>query len=80
MEIINTNINNGEWNMDISYDMFESPDRMAVKDNSGKTVTINKYAIYEEYNSDESVVRLLTMLTSEKRGVCYLISCFHPYI
>lgn len=65
MEIISTNINNDEWNMDISYDMFESPDRKAIKDNSGKTVTINKYAIYEEYNNDESVVRLLTMLTSE---------------
>ena len=65
MEIINTNINNDEWNMDISYDMFESPDRMVVKNNSGKTVTINKYAIYEEYNNDESVVRMLTMLTSE---------------
>lgn len=67
MEIINTNIDIDEWNMDISYDMFESPDRMAVKDNSGKTVTINKYAIYEEYGNDESVMRLLTMLTTENK-------------
>lgn len=65
MEIVKTNIKDNEWNMDISYDMFESPDRSAVKDNSGKTVTINKYAIYEEYDNNGNVMRLLTMLTAE---------------
>lgn len=65
MEIVKTNIKENEWNMDICYDMFESPDRSAVKDNSGKTVTINKYAIYEEYDNNGCVMRLLTMLTSE---------------
>lgn len=65
MEIVKTNIKDNEWNMDISYDMFENPDRSAVKDNSGKVVTINKYAIYEEYDNNGNVIRLLTMLTTE---------------
>lgn len=65
MEIVKTNIMDNEWNMDISYDMFESPYRSAVKDNSGKTVTINKYAIYEEYDNNGNIMRLLTMLTTE---------------
>lgn len=65
MEIVKTNIKDNEWNMDISYDMFESPDRNAVKNNSGKVVTINKYAVYEEYDNNGNVMRLLTMLTPE---------------
>lgn len=65
MEIIKTNIKDNEWNMDISYDMFESPYRKSVKDNSEKTVTINKFAIYEEYDNNGNAMRLLTMLTSE---------------
>lgn len=65
MEIVKTNIKDNEWNMDISYDMFESPDRCAVKDNSGKVVTINKYAIYEEHDNNGNVMRLLTLLTTE---------------
>lgn len=65
MEIVKTNIMDNEWNMDISYDMFESPDRRAIKDNGGKVVTINKYAIYEEYDNHGNVMRLLTMLTTE---------------
>ena len=65
MEIVKTNIMDNEWNMDISYDMFESPDRKSVKDNSEKVVTINKYAIYEEYDNNGNTMRLLTMLTTE---------------
>lgn len=65
MEIVKTNIKDNEWNMDISYDMFESPDRSAVKDNSGKTVVITKYAIYEEYDNNGCIMRLLTMLTDD---------------
>ena len=63
MEIVKTNIKDNEWNMDISYDMFESPYRKPVKDNSEKVATINKYAIYEEYDNNGNVMRLLTMLT-----------------
>lgn len=65
MEIVKTNIMDNEWNMDISYDMFESPYRNSVKDNGGKKATINKYAIYEEYDNNGNVMRLLTMLTTE---------------
>lgn len=65
MEIVKTNIKDNEWNMDISYDMFESPDRSAVKDNSGKTLVINKYAIYEEYDNNGCIMRLLTMLADD---------------
>ena len=65
MEIVKTNIKDNEWNMNLSYDMFESPYRNAVKDNSGKTVIMDKFAIYEEYDNNGNVVRLLTMLTSE---------------
>ena len=63
MEIVKTNIMDNEWNMDISYDMFESPDRQSVKDNSGEIATIQKFAIYEEYDNIGNVMRLLTMLT-----------------
>lgn len=65
MEIVKTNIKDNEWNMDISYDMFESPDRKSVKSYSGSTVTINKYAIYEEYDNNDNVMRLLTMMSDE---------------
>ena len=67
MEIVKTNIKDNEWNMDISYDMFESPYREAIKNNSGKTVTIIKYAIYEEYDNNGCIMRLLTMLTLENK-------------
>ena len=63
MEIVKTNIKDDEWNMDISYDMFESPDREAIKDNSGEIVTIHKFVIYEEYDNNENIMKLLTMLT-----------------
>lgn len=65
MEIVKTNIKDDEWNMDISYNMFESPDRYAVKNNNGKTVTVNKYAIYDEYDNNGCLMRLLTILTEE---------------
>ena len=63
MEIVKTNIKDNEWNMDISYDMFENPDRNSVKDNSGETATIHKYAIYEEFDKNGKIIKLLTMLT-----------------
>lgn len=63
MEIVKTNIKDDEWNMDISYNMFESPDREAVKNNSGEIVTIHKFAIYEEYDNNGNIMKLLTMLT-----------------
>lgn len=67
MEIVKTNIKDNEWNMDISYDMFESPYRFAVKDNAGITVVINKFAIYEEYDNNGCIMRLLTMLTDDNK-------------
>lgn len=70
MEIVKTNIKDNEWNMDISYDMFESPDRKSVRDCSGSTVTISKYAIYEEYDNNGNVMRLLTMMSDE--GVVFV--------
>lgn len=72
MEIVKTNIEDNEWNMDISYDMFESPDREAVKNSSGEIVTIHKFAIYEEYDNNGNVMRLLTMLTND--GNVYVTS------
>ena len=63
MEIVKTNIMDNEWNMGISYDMFESPDREAVKNNDGEIVTIHKFAIYEEYDNNGNIIKLLTMLT-----------------
>lgn len=63
MEIVKTNIMDNEWNMDISYDMFESPDRESIKNNSGEIVTIHKFAIYEEYDNNGNIMKLLTMLT-----------------
>lgn len=70
MEIVKTNIKDNEWNMDISYDMFESPYRNSVKEFSDSTVTINKYAVYEEYDNNGNVMRLLTMMTDE--GVVFV--------
>lgn len=66
MEIVKTNIEDNEWNMDISYDMFESPYRNSVKDCSGSTITVSKYAIYEEYDNHGNIMRLLTMMSDER--------------
>ena len=70
MEIVKTNIKDNEWNMDISYDMFESPDRNSIKDFTGSTVTISKYAIYEEFDNNGKTMKLLTMMSDE--GVVYV--------
>lgn len=70
MEIVKTNIKDNEWNMNISYDMFESPDRNSVKDCCGATVTISKYAIYKEYDNQGNITRLLTMMSDE--GVVFV--------
>lgn len=65
MEIIKTNIKDNEWNMDLSYDMFESPDRQGVKEYAGQQFHIDKFAIYEEENANGNIVRLITILTDE---------------
>lgn len=65
MNIIKTNIADNEWTMDLSYDMFESPDRLRGLDLKGEQVHINKYCLYEEDNMNGDTVRILTVSTTE---------------
>lgn len=65
MNIIKTNIADDEWTMDLSYDMFESPDRLRGLDLKGEQVHINKYCLYEEDNAQGDIVRVLTVSTTE---------------
>lgn len=67
MDIKKTNIADTEWNMDISYNMFESPDRLSVKDYANETVVINKYAVYTEVDYNGEFITLLTMLSDDNR-------------
>lgn len=65
MNIIKTSIKDNEWNMDLSYDMFQSPDRQGVKDYKGQQFHTDKYAVYEEENANGNMIRLITILTDE---------------
>lgn len=65
MNIIKTNIRDNEWDMDLSYDMFQSPDRQGVKDYEGQRFHVDRYAIYEEENANGNMVKLITILTDE---------------
>lgn len=65
MNIIKTNIANDEWTMDLSYDMFESPDRLRGTDLKGQQVHIDKYCLYEEDNPQGDAVKVLTVSTTE---------------
>lgn len=65
MNIIKTNIADNEWTMDLSYDMFESPDRFRGADLKGEQVHIDKYCLYEEDNMQGDIVRVLTVSTTE---------------
>lgn len=65
MNIIKTNIADNEWTMDLSYDMFESPDRLKGADLKGAQVHVDKYCLYEEFDAQNNTVRILTVLTTE---------------
>ena len=65
MNIIKTNITDNEWTMDLSYDMFESPDRLRGADLKGERIHIDKYCLYEEDNTQGDTVRVLTVSTTE---------------
>lgn len=65
MNIIKTNIADNEWTMDLSYDMFESPDRLRGADLKGEQVHIDKYCLYEEDNAQGDTVKVLTVSTTE---------------
>lgn len=65
MNIIKTNIADNEWTMDLSYDMFESPDRLRGADIKGEQVHIDKYCLYEEDNAQGETVKVLTVSTTE---------------
>ena len=65
MHIITTNIADNEWTMDLSYDMFESPDRLRGADLKGEQVHVDKYCLYEEDNAQGETVKVLTVSTTE---------------
>ena len=65
MNIVKTNIMDNEWIMDLSYDMFESPDRLRGADLKGEQVHIDKYCLYEEDNAQGETVKVLTVSTTE---------------
>ena len=65
MNILKTNIADNEWTMDLSYDMFESSDRLRGADLKGQQVHIDKYCLYEEDNAQGETVKVLTISTTE---------------
>lgn len=65
MNIIKTNIKDNEWSMNLSYDMFESSDRLRGADIKGKQVHIDKFCLYKEENADGEPVKVLTVSTIE---------------
>ena len=65
MNILKTNIADNEWSMDLSYDMFESPDRLRGADLKYQQVHIDKYCLYEEDNARGETVKVLTVSTTE---------------
>lgn len=65
MDILRTNIKEDEWTMDLSYDMFESPDRLRGTDLKGKQVHIDKYCQYVEEDAQGNPTRILTISTTE---------------
>lgn len=65
MNILKTNIADNEWTMDLSYDMFESSDRLRGADLKGEQVHIDKYCLYEEDNAQGETVKVLTVSTTE---------------
>lgn len=65
MDIIRTNIADKEWTMDLSYDMFESPDRLRGVDLKGQQVHIDKYCLYIEDDTIGNPIKILTILTTE---------------
>lgn len=65
MNIIKTNITDNEWTMDLSYDMFESPDRLRGADLKDEQIHIDKYCLYEEEDAKGNIVKILTVLTTE---------------
>jgi hypothetical protein len=65
MDIIRTNIADNEWTMDLSYDMFESPDRMRGMDLEGQRVHVDKYCLYVEDDAWGNPIKILTVSTTE---------------
>ena len=65
MDIVKTNIMDNEWTMDLSYDMFESPDRLKGVNLKGMQVHVDKYCLYEEFDAQGNTVRILTVSTTE---------------
>lgn len=65
MDIIKTNITDNEWTMDLSYDMFESPDRMRGMDLEGQRVHVDKYCLYIEDDAWGNPIKILTVSTTE---------------
>lgn len=65
MDIVKTNIMDNEWTMDLSYDMFESPDRLRGADLKGQQVHIDKYCLYVEDDAWGNPIKILTVSTTE---------------
>jgi hypothetical protein len=65
MNILKTNIADNEWTMDLSYDMFESPDRMRGMDLEGQRVHVDKYCLYVEDDAWGNPIKILTVSTTE---------------
>lgn len=76
MNIIKTNIMDNEWTMDLSYDMFESPDRLRGADLKGAQVHVDKYCLYEEDNAQGETTKILTVSTTEGQVFATTSSAF----
>lgn len=65
MDILRTNIMDDEWTMDLSYEMFEAPDRKRGADLKGQQMHVDKYCLYVEDDAWGNPIKILTVSTTE---------------
>lgn len=65
MNILKTNINDNDWNMELAFNLFESDERIPMKYAAGKTLTVSHYVIYEDENSNGDMVKLASIATED---------------
>ena len=70
MEIIRTNIEDNEWNMDMSYDMLEADDRISMKELTGADrIPVDKYILYKDENARGDEQNFLVLKSGNGRYV-----------
>ena len=65
MNILKTNIKDSDWNMELAFNLFESDERIPMKDVVGETLDVSDYVIYEDENINGEMVKLASIATEE---------------